>query len=467
MSLTKKIKKDFRSLYGLIFILLAGLRLFFNALIPLTDKTEARYGEVARLMAETGNWIVPQIDYGIPFWAKPPLSTWLSAGCISLLGDSEFGLRLPYWILAILIAFLMIPYGHKKKINGLIPGIILFTIPEFFLHAGVLSTDMMLSFSLAITMMGFWEFLHSEKNLTPGFLFFVGMGFGLLAKGPIICVLSFPPLFIWCILHQISFKKIFKMPWLKGGILALLIALPWYYLMEKKSPGFIDYFVVGEHFLRFIDSSWSGDKYGFPKQQPLGIIWAFLFIGSFPWSFVLLGQLKHGFRKIWNDPWQLFLWLWILWTPLFFTFSKSLIHTYTLPVMIPIALLITHHWPTSKRKKTTILIALALPILLFSAYFLEPTQKIISGSTDKNLVLHPEVDPSKLYAFPFKSYSSQFYSKGKIKVIPLDRLEKMVEDTIDFSIIIKKTGLKDLSPEVVNKLNPVMERGKDGLYQLK
>ena len=467
MSLTKKIKKDFRSLYGLIFILLTGLRLFFNALIPLTDKTEARYGEVARLMTETGNWIVPQIDYGIPFWAKPPLSTWLSAGSISLLGDSEFGLRLPYWILAILIAFLMIPYGHKKKINGLIPGIILFTIPEFFLHAGVLSTDMMLSFSLAITMMGFWEFLHSKKNLIPGLLFFVGMGFGLLAKGPIICVLSFPPLFIWCSFHQISFKKIFKMPWLKGGILALLIALPWYYLMEKKSPGFIDYFVVGEHFLRFIDSSWSGDKYGFPKQQPLGIIWAFLFIGSFPWSFVLLGQLKHGFRKIWNDPWQLFLWLWILWTPLFFTFSKSLIHTYTLPVMIPIALLITHHWPTSKRKKTTILIALALPILLFSAYFLEPTQKIISGSTDKNLVLHPEVDPSKLYAFPFKSYSSQFYSQGKIKVIPLDRLEKMVEDTIDFSIIIKKTGLKDLSPKVVNKLNPVMKRGKDGLYQLK
>ena len=329
MSLTKKIKKDFRSLYGLIFILLAGLRLFFNALIPLTDKTEARYGEVARLMAETGNWIVPQIDYGIPFWAKPPLSTWLSAGSISLLGDSEFGLRLPYWILAILIAFLMIPYGHKKKINGLIPGIILFTIPEFFLHAGVLSTDMMLSFSLAITMMGFWEFLHSEKNLTPGLLFFVGMGFGLLAKGPIICVLSFPPLFIWCILHQISFKKIFKMPWLKGGILALLIALPWYYLMEKKSPGFIDYFVVGEHFLRFIDSSWSGDKYGFPKQQPLGIIWAFLFIGSFPWSFVLIGSTetwvsKNLERSLATIP----LALDSMDSPFFYVFKKSDPHIY-------------------------------------------------------------------------------------------------------------------------------------------
>ena len=115
MSLKEKIKKDFRSPYGWIFLLLAGIRLFFNAVIPLTDKTEARYGEVARLMAETGNWIVPQIDYGLPFWAKPPLSTWLSAGSISLLGDSEFALRLPYWIMAILIAFLLIPYGHQKK----------------------------------------------------------------------------------------------------------------------------------------------------------------------------------------------------------------------------------------------------------------------------------------------------------------------------------------------------------------
>ncbi len=154
MSLKEKIKKDFRSPYGWIFLLLAGIRLFFNAVIPLTDKTEARYGEVARLMAETGNWIVPQIDYGLPFWAKPPLSSWLSAGSISLLGDSEFALRLPYWIMAVLIAFLLIPYGHQKKINGLIPGIVLFTLPEFFLHAGVLSTDMMLSFSIGLTMLG-------------------------------------------------------------------------------------------------------------------------------------------------------------------------------------------------------------------------------------------------------------------------------------------------------------------------
>jgi 4-amino-4-deoxy-L-arabinose transferase-like glycosyltransferase len=467
LSLKEKIKRDFSSPYGLIFALLAGIRLFFNAVIPLTDKTEARYGEVARLMAETGNWIVPQIDYGVPFWAKPPLSTWLSAASVNLLGTSEFALRLPFWIMAVLIALLLIPYGHQKKINGLIPGIVLFTLPEFFLHAGVLSTDMMLSFSVGLTMMGFWEFMQSGKSRNSGLLFFVGIGLGLLAKGPIIGVLSFPPLFLWCLRQRISLKKIFQIPWVLGGLLTLSIALPWYWLMEINSPGFVDYFVVGEHFLRFVDSSWSGDKYGFPKQQPLGIIWVFLLAGALPWSFVLLGQLKKGIKKVWNDPWQLFLWLWILWTPFFFTFSKSLIHTYTLPVMIPITLLIVHHWSSLRTKKTVLYMAIGLPILLVGIYFLEPTQKILSDSTDKSLVFHPKIEPSKLYAFHFKSYSSQFYSKGKIKIISPNTLEKMVEDSTSFSIIIKKRHLEDLSPKVMGKLNLLMERRKDILYHYK
>jgi 4-amino-4-deoxy-L-arabinose transferase-like glycosyltransferase len=37
------------------------------AKIPLLDKTEARYAEIARIMWDTNKWIMPQIDYGIPF----------------------------------------------------------------------------------------------------------------------------------------------------------------------------------------------------------------------------------------------------------------------------------------------------------------------------------------------------------------------------------------------------------------
>ena len=54
------------------------LRLLTMWVIPLTDTTEARYAEIARKMLETGNWVTLWHDYGIPFWAKPPLSTWIS-----------------------------------------------------------------------------------------------------------------------------------------------------------------------------------------------------------------------------------------------------------------------------------------------------------------------------------------------------------------------------------------------------
>ncbi|MGB0836148.1 MAG: hypothetical protein ACPGR2_16670, partial [Psychrobium sp.] len=43
-------------------------RLISLGFYPLYDTTEARYGEIARIMLETGNWVTPQFDYNIPFW---------------------------------------------------------------------------------------------------------------------------------------------------------------------------------------------------------------------------------------------------------------------------------------------------------------------------------------------------------------------------------------------------------------
>ena len=45
------------------------LRLISLATYPLMDTTEARYGEMARLMV-AGNWLTPQFDYGVPFWGS-------------------------------------------------------------------------------------------------------------------------------------------------------------------------------------------------------------------------------------------------------------------------------------------------------------------------------------------------------------------------------------------------------------
>ena len=74
-----------------------------------------------------------------------------------------------------------------------------------------------------------------------------------------------------------------------GGFLTLLMALPWY--QWKSIPGFIDYFLLGEHFLRFVDPSGRGINM-FPKQQPLGIIGCFLSVHCL--GPCTLGRLKEA-----------------------------------------------------------------------------------------------------------------------------------------------------------------------------
>mgnify|MGYP007000062915 len=43
---------------GFLLFALVANRGLINYLLPLMDKTEARYAEIARLMVETNNWIL-------------------------------------------------------------------------------------------------------------------------------------------------------------------------------------------------------------------------------------------------------------------------------------------------------------------------------------------------------------------------------------------------------------------------
>ena len=194
------------SSHPLIFWVMVLIRGIFNYSLPLMDKTEARYAEIARIMLETQNWIVLHVDYDIPFWAKPPLSSWASALSISIFGDHEFFIRLPYLLLAVVIGLFLSRY--KKGTSRYLPGIFLLCLPEFYLHSGVVSTDMFLSFSIALMMLSFWEALKEESKPFWGYLFFIGLGLGLLAKGPIVAILSLPPIAIWCVISK-NVKKAF------------------------------------------------------------------------------------------------------------------------------------------------------------------------------------------------------------------------------------------------------------------
>jgi 4-amino-4-deoxy-L-arabinose transferase-like glycosyltransferase len=337
-------------------------------------------------------------------------------------------------------------------------------MPEFYLHAGVVSTDTILNFSIILVMLSFWEAIGKESGSKWWYGFFIGIGMGLLSKGPIILILTIPPIFVWLLVYKEELKKLKKIPILSGLFLTFLISCPWYYLKELKSPGFIDYFIYGEHFRRFFDSGWKGDLYGFAKQQPFGIMWLFSIISIFPWSFLIITRFKTIIKEAFKNKWVCFLVCWMLFTPVFFTFSSSLIHTYTLPIAVPASLLITNFWSDLRFKRYYLLISIVLYLSILPVFYSGMLDETIQNNCDKELVENYIVSDYSLFYLNYKSFSSQFYSSGSIKNISLNQLKKKIKNEEKFAVIIENSELKKVDLSVIKQLKEIRKTRKKNLY---
>lgn len=460
-------------------------RLVCSILIPLTDTTEARYGEIARKMLETGDWITPQHDYGVPFWAKPPLSTWLSAFSMKLFGINEFAVRLPSLLLGIGILMLVWQWATSQRGRdfALTACAVLASMSLFFMASGAVMTDESLTCCTTLTMISFWRAINTEdhqQNKRWGYLFFVGLGFGLLAKGLLVGVLTALPILPWVLLRNSeagvrgNLQQVWKaLPWIKGSVLMLVISLPWYIIAEHKTPGFLAYFVLGEHFGRFLNSSWSGDKYGNAHAEALGMIWVFLLMSALPWSFVLIAKLKGFWRNQRNqnaaneDGWLSYLFMWSFVPIVFFTFAHNIIWTYPLPALPAVALLIVeilrrnHRATLSARLAACSFLAPAV-LLIFALLYASGHHGLLKASQkdSASYFLHNRPDPSSgLYYFNHRYYSGEFYSAGKAKAIEAEDLSHLIDNGhIDY-LMIHSSDVDQLSPQIRHHFEAIHKFG--------
>ena len=472
--ISEKLKNNSKILSVSVIVLLI-FRLLLTATIPLLDKTEARYAEIARIMQETQQWIVLQIDYGIPFWAKPPLSTWLSAGSFELFGVNEFAARFPSFVLSVILIIIAGKMVKKEGYSFYLPGFILLTMPEFLIHTGVVSTDTALEFCVTIMMISFWKTMKSEGKTYWNYVFFVALGFGLLSKGPLITVLTFPPLFLWCCLDIKRFKAIFtKFSIIPGILITAIIAIPWYYFAEKETPGFLDYFIVGEHYKRFVEPGWKGDLYGSGHSQPKGMIWLYLIAFVFPWIQIVLYKLWKKRTTIFKNSWISFLLLWAFWTPIFFTISSNILHTYVLPSAMPIMFLVVYFWEEFTRKKLLISVALFFPIVVFIAYFgWFATGKLdYKMNSDKylleNLKVTTENKEIPIYYWKGKNYSGQFYTNGKAQVVKTEMQLDSVQTLNKKMFFVIPTDLEnEISKNIIDKMTLTQSNYKTSIFVTK
>lgn len=431
-----------------IILALVSFRLLSLGLYPLYDTTEARYGEMARLMYETQNWITPQFDYNVPFWGKPPFHTWISALSFQLFGVSEFFARLPHFLCGMVTCALV--YQFTKHLTTSAKAtfalLVLCSSLGFIIAIGMVMTDSALLMAYTLAMISFWHCFNHHKAALYGHLFFAAVALGMLIKGPVAVVLMAIALIIWSLWQGSFVKAIKSLPWKTGLPLCSLITLPWYLAAEIKTPGFLEYFIVGEHIQRFLVSGWEGDLYGSAHNKPRGTIWLYWLLCAFPWSFVLVkdafdkvrGKVTKTSSQLSESPLKITPYLigWVLAPLILFSLAGNILPIYVLPGFGAMAVLVAIRHDMTKKKQLAASATLAIVLVAVAAFSFGFTAKTNEAELLSNNLVNSQAD--SLYYWQKRPFSAQFYSNGKaILLNDKARFEDLLKQNQQFYFAIE------------------------------
>lgn len=454
------------------------LRLATLGAFPLLDTSEARYGEIARLMASSGDWITPWFEPGVPFWGKPPLAFWLSAASFRLFGVGEIAARLPHWLLAAGTAWLV---AGVARADGAAqpwrPAFLLATTTLFFVTGSAILTDPALLFAVTLSLAAAYHVL--VKGATRwGLLFFVGLALGLLAKGPLAGILILTPVLSLAVFGRRDYRLWRALPWLKGGLLCAALVLPWYWAAEAKTPGFLDYFILGEHFRRFIDAGWQGDLYGTAHRQPRGTIWLLAFAATLPWCLALPVMAVRWWRgaiaassgaEDGRDPSRFFL-IWMLTPLVLFTFAGNILWTYVLPGLPGFTLWLDRRWRNAGAPSPRLLLASgALPPLAFAlvVVMLAITPDLAPSEESLVAAARRESANAVLYYLDRRPFSARYYSQGQAGLVRSSELRQRLAASREGSILlaVSRAQAPNLRQSVPNAV-PIGENKRFILFRI-
>lgn len=459
-----------------VLIALISMRLISLGFYPLMDTTEARYGGIAKRMAGMNDWITPWFDTGVPFWGKPPLSFWMSALGIKLFGLNEFAVRVPHFIAALLVVIISYDWAKRSFINPFYVVAILTTSLLFMVSSGAVMTDMALCLGSTLSFRGFWLALYGAESdkKREQWLFFIGLSLMLLAKGPIGWILVLLPISLWA-LYTDSIKTTWQgLPWMKGCILAIVVAMPWYLIAEQHTPGFLNYFFVGEHWQRFTVSGWKGDLYGTALATHRGTIWLHLVLGTLPWSIIFpaiawLYRQQINTNKISKQA-ELgqYLLLAGIAPCIFFTMSGNILWTYVLPGLPALALYLALWLCRLNQllsKKIIYLGSLVSLLIMVCGLILLTIGHRADNKSAKSIIsLYQLQNSTQPIIFIGKSpFSAKFYNHGE--VFSADTLKEIdaISKNKHVYIAVRKDDLAKLNNQLVD-LKLIGNGGKYRLY---
>lgn len=361
--------------------------------ISLIDKTEPMFVEAARQMHLTGDWITPYWN-GETRFDKPPLIYWLIVIAFQTVGVNEWGARLPSAITAILSTFLV--FYTLRYFGGLISletesartcspfnstrlrgdigggawwGMAMMTLNPAWIawgRAGV--SDMLLASCMTISLLAFFlAYAQPKTRQQKGwyFIFYSFAALAVLAKGPIGIVLPILIIGGFLIYTKQWQKVIWEMQLIKGSLVFLIIAVPWFILVTMANgQAYLDTFFGHHNFERFtsVVSNHPGPWfYYFPVILVALLPWSvYLPVAIYQVKFWKIQDLRSQDR---SQHLGLFALFWLMIIFVFFSLSATKLPSYILPA-IPAGVILISLWGNQQNHIESNQNKISLPFLI-------------------------------------------------------------------------------------------------------
>jgi 4-amino-4-deoxy-L-arabinose transferase-like glycosyltransferase len=362
-------KNKLAELMAIALVLLSSVLLFFVRLdsIGITDPGEAYYAEAGREMIESGDYIVPHLNYQI-YFSKPILTFWIMAFAYKVFGVSEFSARILFAVLILLLT--VASYWVARRIRnwrcGLMAGLITATTPLLIAVAKLSPIDVAFTCFWDLAMFALIFTFCFEQYAWP--VFYMALALATLTKGPAALVLAGLAVAVFVVTERPSMHVLIERwrrlhPFL-GVLLFAAMCLPWYIAVGRATNGlFPKVFFLYENLARF-------QGYTNLAHTTWYHYLIVLLYGFFPWVLFLIPSVGPAWRKsqhleslVSAQPASeaqhsalLFLISLSATVLLFFSLSHTQLDTYLLPAVAPMAVLIANYFESKLEESQSSLV---------------------------------------------------------------------------------------------------------------
>lgn len=334
----------------------------------LWDNSETAYGEVAREILLTHDWVVMHLN-GQQWFVQPPLYFWIAALCAKVLGLTSFALRLPSAVATIGLGALL-TYAIARRIGsraGIYAGVALSTCLMQAIVGRLAIMDAWLDLAVGSAVLCWFAALHTGRD-RYWIYGSIAIALGFLAKGPVApaaALLVAVPYAFW----ESRAGRV-RMPswrgWLGSIAVFIAVAAPWFLALTSRS---------GAHAVIVLIGHYTVGRYTGTIENQSGPVWYYVpvfVLAFFPWIAFFPSSLAYAFAHVRRNEevarWIRLAFCWLVLPFLFFSFAQTKLPNYIaleLPAPAILAGLYLDQAVERARSRSALISSAIVPVFIF------------------------------------------------------------------------------------------------------